>query len=232
MQRERVARRALGALADDRHAGARARSARPRSCRARRGSARSARGRRAAAASAAARPAACATLSVPGRSARSCPPPKSTGSSVARPRPQSRPAPFGPPSLWPATAAVTAPGSAPMSTSSAGTGLHGVEVQRHAALGADRGGLGDRLDDARQVAGPDQAADEVARPHGLVERARRARARRRRPASVTTSQPLPLERLHRAADRGVLERRRRRCARRRASRARRSRCCRPPRPRP
>ena len=68
-------------------------------------------------------------------------------------------------------------------------GLHGVEVQRHAALGADRGGLGDRLDHARQVAGPDQAADEVARAHGVVERARRARARRRRPASVTTSQP-------------------------------------------
>ena len=73
-----------------------------------------------AAASAAARPAACATLSVPGRSARSWPPPKSTGSSVARPRPQSRPAPFGPPSLCPATAAVTSPGSEPMSTSSAG----------------------------------------------------------------------------------------------------------------
>ena len=45
---------------------------------------------------------------------------RARAASVARPRPQSSPAPLGPPSLWPATAAVTAPGSEPMSTSSAG----------------------------------------------------------------------------------------------------------------
>ena len=87
------------------------------------------------------------------------------------------------------------------------TGLHGVEVQRHAALGADRGGLGDRLDHAGQVAGPDQAADEVAGPDRLVER-----AHGHAPVGVDRQRhdlaAAPLERLDRAADRRVLERRR------------------------
>ncbi len=171
---------------DARHAAPRAP---PRRRRARRGSARSARGRRARRpAPRPARPPArrsrCrAAARAPGRRRRA------RAASVARPRPQSSPAPFGPPSLWPATAAVTSPGSEPMSTVERRAGLHGVEVQRHAALGADRGRLGDRLDHARQIAGPDQAADEVAGLHGLVERARPTRARRRRPGASRPRSP-------------------------------------------
>ena len=114
-----------------------------------------------------------------------------------------------------------------MSMSSAGTRLHRVEVQRHAALGADRGGLGDRLDDARQVAGPDQRADEVAGPHGLVERVDGRRARRHRPAPSRPRSRAARSASTAPAHRGVLERRRDDAPGAAASRARGPRCCRP-----
>ena len=143
-----------------------------------RGWSRRSRCRRRVASSAAASPAACATLSVPGRSPRSCPPPCSTVASVARPRPASTPAPLGPCSLWPEIAAVSSPGSSSRRRGSQAEACTASRCRGTPALGAELGDLAHGLDHAGQVARPDHGAEAVAGS----QRARRAQRDRPRPA--------------------------------------------------